>query len=199
MSGYVYVLVNASLPGLVKIGRTDRDPFARAEALRTTGVPTPFQVLATFYVDDPAGTERQIHQRLDAVREDAGREFFRLDAGAAVQRVWEVVAPHLGQASLGTATAGPVQPADSYDEAVALCGTGPTANPAAGLAMMERLAKRKHPEANLYLARRNVAHDVILRTGAATTRKQLAIAAAAGSGDAMRILGFSTYAGRSAG
>src|SRR5688572_6679317 len=41
--GYLYVLINPSLPGLVKIGKTNRDPEQRAAELSAaTGVPTPF-------------------------------------------------------------------------------------------------------------------------------------------------------------
>ncbi|PIY04238.1 MAG: hypothetical protein COZ20_06175 [Gallionellales bacterium CG_4_10_14_3_um_filter_54_96] len=44
-SGYVYVLLNQSLPGCVKIGKTTRDTATRAAELSSaTGVPTPFMV-----------------------------------------------------------------------------------------------------------------------------------------------------------
>jgi len=44
--GYIYALVNASMPGLVKVGRTSRDPKDRAAELSgATGVATPFLVV----------------------------------------------------------------------------------------------------------------------------------------------------------
>ena len=42
--GYVYMLTNASMPGMFKVGRTVRDSRGRARELYTTGVPTPFEV-----------------------------------------------------------------------------------------------------------------------------------------------------------
>ena len=42
--GYLYILTNASMPELLKVGRTARDPHERARELSTTGVPTPFEV-----------------------------------------------------------------------------------------------------------------------------------------------------------
>lgn len=40
-AGYLYLLVNPSMEGLVKIGKTQRDPKARAKELGS-GIPTPF-------------------------------------------------------------------------------------------------------------------------------------------------------------
>jgi hypothetical protein len=43
--GYLYVLVNSSMPGLVKVGKTARSPTQRADELSgVTGVATPFIV-----------------------------------------------------------------------------------------------------------------------------------------------------------
>lgn len=43
--GHIYILVNPSMEGLVKIGKTTRDPESRARELsQATGVPTPFYV-----------------------------------------------------------------------------------------------------------------------------------------------------------
>jgi hypothetical protein len=48
--GYIYVLSNPSMPGIVKVGRTFREPRARAAELSaSTGVPTPFKIEATVY------------------------------------------------------------------------------------------------------------------------------------------------------
>ena len=41
--GYVYVLINSSMPNLVKIGKTTKDPNERVKELSSaTGVATPF-------------------------------------------------------------------------------------------------------------------------------------------------------------
>lgn len=42
--GFVYVLSNAGMPGLLKIGSSTKVPTARAAELNTTGVPSPFEV-----------------------------------------------------------------------------------------------------------------------------------------------------------
>ena len=57
-SGYLYVLANSSIPGLVKIGKTTRLPSERADELsRVTGVATPFIVVYEDYFDDCAAAE----------------------------------------------------------------------------------------------------------------------------------------------
>lgn len=44
MSNIVYVLTNPAMPGIVKIGKTNReDPQVRMSELYTTGVPLPFE------------------------------------------------------------------------------------------------------------------------------------------------------------
>src|SRR5258706_9815760 len=61
-SGYIYVLVNPSLPGLVKIGRTEREPEARARELSgATGVPTPFLLVFEAHFDDAHAAEDYVH------------------------------------------------------------------------------------------------------------------------------------------
>jgi hypothetical protein len=48
--GFVYVLINPSLPSYVKIGKTTKDPSIRAAELSSaTGVPTPFYVAYEAY------------------------------------------------------------------------------------------------------------------------------------------------------
>lgn len=43
LSGWVYVLANLAMPGLVKVGCTGRSPATRAcELTASTGVPPPF-------------------------------------------------------------------------------------------------------------------------------------------------------------
>jgi len=50
--GYVYILINPSLPDLIKIGKSVRDPRKRARELSTTGVPAPFQVAFQTFSED---------------------------------------------------------------------------------------------------------------------------------------------------
>jgi hypothetical protein len=95
--GYVYVLSNPAMPGLVKIGCTDRSPRDRvAELSASTGVPEPFVLeVAAFFVDH-ADVEQELHRSLAEYRLRDSREFFRLPTDEArrqlVDRRLEVLA-----------------------------------------------------------------------------------------------------------
>ena len=78
--GWIYVLVNSSTPGLVKVGRTTRPPADRAAELSAaTGVPTPFVVAFDQAFADCCEAERLVHAELDRrhLRVAPNREFFR--------------------------------------------------------------------------------------------------------------------------
>lgn len=78
--GYVYVLGNAAMPGIYKIGMTVRDPVGRAQQLsQSSGVPTPFEVLAYGECDYPRCVEQDIHTMFDDSRVNPRREFFSLN------------------------------------------------------------------------------------------------------------------------
>lgn len=77
--GYVYILTNPSMPGLVKIGMTTRTPDARALELDQTGVPTPFEVYNYFITPDCGYLESRAHHDLEAFREE--RAALKLVAG----------------------------------------------------------------------------------------------------------------------
>ena len=84
-SGYVYVLVNSALPGLVKIGRTRGPARARAQELsRGTATPTPFIVAYDELVSDCIEVESRLHKRFEANRESQSREFFRVEPKEAI-------------------------------------------------------------------------------------------------------------------
>ena len=83
--GILYVLTNVSIPGLLKIGYTERDLDSRVEELSSsTGVPTPFVVAAKFEVENPEEVEKRIHDKLRHCRENSGREFFRISLEDAI-------------------------------------------------------------------------------------------------------------------
>jgi len=77
--GWVYCLSNPSMPGLLKVGITERTPEERAKELSTTGVPTPFVIEFAKRVKNPAQKESTLHALLEkyAERTNARREFFR--------------------------------------------------------------------------------------------------------------------------
>jgi len=91
LKGYVYVLSNAKMPGMVKIGSTTRRVEERVEELSgATGVPTPFTVEAYFSSPAPEAHESEVHRLLDAKR-IKGREFFEAGPAEVVQIVQTVV------------------------------------------------------------------------------------------------------------
>ncbi len=82
--GFVYILSNAFMPGVVKIGKTTRSVEARALELYQTGVPSPFDVVKAVLSPDCDELERLIHKSLDQYRVSYSREFFALDAVPAM-------------------------------------------------------------------------------------------------------------------
>lgn len=82
--GYVYILINPSMPGLIKIGRTTRDGRTRARELQSTGVPTPFEVAFELFAPDHEQLETRILQELDEFRVAGNREFFRFPLRKAI-------------------------------------------------------------------------------------------------------------------
>ena len=91
MKGWVYVLSNESLNGLIKIGFSTKDPENRAKELSgDTGVPTPFIVEYEALVDDPHGCEQKAHKLLSEERVNQKREFFQCTIDRAIETVKEV-------------------------------------------------------------------------------------------------------------
>ena len=94
--GWVYILVNPTLPGLVKVGRTTRLPSKRvAELSQATGVATPFILVFEQAFADCAAAERDIHRVLDSrgMRVAANREFFRGPTTEIVRLVLQYARP----------------------------------------------------------------------------------------------------------
>lgn len=86
--GFVYVLVNPSIPDLFKVGMTERSPEERAREVSVgTGVPTPFELLAAAPSGNPADDERSVHAALSDARVGDDREFFRGDVIRIIQAV----------------------------------------------------------------------------------------------------------------
>jgi hypothetical protein len=86
-SGFVYVLSNASMKGIRKIGFTTNTPMERAAELSSnTAVPTPFSVDWSIAIEgDPALVERSVHARLSSQQQ--GKEFFRVSADRAKETI----------------------------------------------------------------------------------------------------------------
>ena len=82
--GYLYILSNTHMPGLLKIGLTSRSVAERvAELNSATGVPSAFTVEAYFESSDPNTDETAIHKLLETDRAP-NREFFRINLAEAL-------------------------------------------------------------------------------------------------------------------
>ena len=95
--GWVYVLTNEAMPGIVKIGYTLREPSVRAEELykdskngAVTGVPLPFDVAYKAWVLNPFQVEQAVHKSLAQKRLNDNREFFKCSTEEAVEHIRHV-------------------------------------------------------------------------------------------------------------
>lgn len=85
MEGYVYILSNPVMPGLVKIGFTTEDDInVRLNGLFQTGVPVPFDVEYACRIPDCKKVERALHRAFHPQRTHARREFFNIEAYQAI-------------------------------------------------------------------------------------------------------------------
>jgi hypothetical protein len=83
--GWVYVLSNKAMPGLVKIGFSTKDPALRVNELNGTGLPHAFDIEYDVLTLDPRETEQDVHRRLAPHRE--AKEFFRVNPQFATQTI----------------------------------------------------------------------------------------------------------------
>lgn len=80
----IYLLTNPAMPGLVKIGRTDRDTVeSRLSELYTTGVPVPFDCYYACRADPSKNIEQGLHKAFDPNRVNPRREFFEIEPDQA--------------------------------------------------------------------------------------------------------------------
>ena len=86
--GYIYILINPSIDGMVKIGKTTRDPDSRAKELsQATGVATPFYVAFSIEVADCHSAEDYVHEVLEwnGFKRAPNREFFQMTLRDAIE------------------------------------------------------------------------------------------------------------------
>lgn len=78
--GFVYCIGNELMPGVYKVGMTDRAPSKRVEELSSsTSVPQPFDLLFFIECANPRTVELRMHQELAEFRVSDNREFFICD------------------------------------------------------------------------------------------------------------------------
>ena len=101
----VYILTNAAMPGIVKVGRSV-EPESRAVHLSSaSGVPLPFQVSWIYETFDDCAVEHVAHVILAERRVNPSREFFACEVGvarsaverAALMAAWNRASPDARQ------------------------------------------------------------------------------------------------------
>lgn len=76
------------MPGIYKIGYTDRAPCQRADELsRSTSIPTEFEVVVYGEVEDAQSIESDFHCMYDEYRISGNREFFRFTLDRLIREV----------------------------------------------------------------------------------------------------------------
>jgi tetratricopeptide (TPR) repeat protein len=86
--GFLYVLANSAMPGLVKVGKTTRTPSERAGELSgVTGIPTPFIVIYEQLFQDCDAAETFVHTYLaqKGHRVSDAREFFNAPSNIVIR------------------------------------------------------------------------------------------------------------------
>lgn len=90
-AGYIYVLSNPAMPGLLKIGITNRDVKERVEELSAaSGVPKPFDIEYYSLTGDMEEIEKQVHEHFCSVRM-TGKEFFSASVDKAIEVIDSLV------------------------------------------------------------------------------------------------------------
>lgn len=83
---YVYILVNRSIPNMIKVGMTTGTVDGRAKEIsKATGVPTPWIPVWWFRCFASGILEKRVHERLAQYRVADNREMFSIDSITAQQ------------------------------------------------------------------------------------------------------------------
>jgi hypothetical protein len=88
--GFLYVLANSAMPGVVKVGKTTRSPVERASELSgATGLPTPFIVVYEQLFQDCSAAESFVHVYLarQGYRVADNRDFFNAPVNLVVKAI----------------------------------------------------------------------------------------------------------------
>lgn len=91
-TGYIYILKNALMPGVLKIGFTERTVIERLNEInKATGVITPWQVCDFWFTQEPYLVEQEIHHKLSDYRVEDNREGFAIDFTVARDVILEIL------------------------------------------------------------------------------------------------------------
>lgn len=94
-TGYVYILTNPSLKGMVKIGNTRRPVNTRSKELYNTAIPTEFVEFASLKTSKYAQVEELVHRiltKLTRKRVSEKREFYKIKPQEALEILTDVSA-----------------------------------------------------------------------------------------------------------
>lgn len=88
--GYIYVLSNKGIPGILKIGYTDRSVQDRVREINSgTGVITPWYSVSYFHCKSPKHIETIIHQSLKSYR--VNKEGFNVSLKQAEEVIKQII------------------------------------------------------------------------------------------------------------
>ena len=91
-TGHIYVLQNTSMPGIFKIGFTERSVAERLNEInKATGVITPWQIRDFWFTQEPYLAEQEIHDKLSDYRVQDNREGFAVNFTVARDVIFEVL------------------------------------------------------------------------------------------------------------
>lgn len=86
--GWIYIITNKAMPGLVKIGYSTKDPQLRAQEFDGTGTPYPYEVVYDALLFEPRAVEQKAHALLKETRE--GKEWFRCSIEDSIKAIRSV-------------------------------------------------------------------------------------------------------------
>jgi hypothetical protein len=91
-TGHIYVLQNISVPGIFKIGFTERSVADRVNEINSSsGVISPWQIRDFWFTQNPYAMEQEIHRRLNDFRVEDNREGFAVNFMVARDVIFEVL------------------------------------------------------------------------------------------------------------
>ena len=90
-NGFIYVLKNPSLKGMVKIGATNKTPSKKCEELSSTStIPTPFNIVYSKPSMNPFKAVSLVHAVLDEYRVYKNSDFFNVDVDPTIDLIDDI-------------------------------------------------------------------------------------------------------------
>ena len=89
--GFIYILNNPSLEGIVKIGATTKDPNDKCRELSSNpSIPTPFNIVYYLSSMNPFKVVGIVYEILDKYTVDKSRDFFKVDVAQTVNLIEDI-------------------------------------------------------------------------------------------------------------